>query len=255
MILSFFAVAQSCRVNEEKPDEIVPRREDNPSHVLIETFMPDYETKYWCSGVLVSADYVLTTGMCVFGQMFVNVHVYAHNLRDVFEPQREIYRSSNVQFKPEFDGSNYLNDLALIKLPVTLDVASKSYVIAQLPPFADQLLEGREGTTVGWGLLNFKDDRASKYKTELAMKVVSDEACREAYPKWEDESMYRGRNCIQSEGGSNCVSDVGSPFMIGDVVYGLQSFGQMQGCESNMPSGIQEVRYHKGWIDTVIGTA
>lgn len=65
--------------------------------------------------------------------------------------------------------------------------------------------------------------------------------------------MFGGRVCIQREtGAGNCVSDMGSPFMIGDVIYGLQSFGQMQACESNLPNGIQEVRYHAGWILPII---
>lgn len=172
VILSVFAAVQSCRVVVEKPDGIVPPREAHPSHVLIEAFIT-YDVKYWCSGALISSKYVLTTINCVFGQMFMNVHIYAHNLRDVFEAEREIYRTTEVQFKPDFDLANYMNDVALITLPVTLDVTSKSYAFAKLPAFADQLIEGREGMTVGWGLLNYRDESASKYKNEQVMKGLN----------------------------------------------------------------------------------
>jgi secreted trypsin-like serine protease len=251
VILSFIAVAESCKAVVDKPDGIVPRREDHPSHVLIETFQ-SYEEKFWCSGVLISAKYVLTTAECVINQMFVNVHIYPNKLRDVFEVEREIYRSTDVQFKPDFDGATYLNDVALIKLPVTLDIAAKPYAIAKLPGYSNYLDEGREGTTVGYGLLNYKNDKASTYKNEQTMKVVSSTKCREAYPKWSSDSNYLGRMCIQRETGNNCVSDVGSPFYIDDVVYGLQSFGQMQACESTLPNGIQEVRWHRVWIDPIL---
>ena len=250
VIFCILSAVKSCRV-EEKADEDSPRREDHPSHVLVETFLT-FEKKYWCSGVLISANYVLTTAECVLDLNFVNVHIYAFNLRDVFEAEREIYKSSVVEFKPSFDRSKYLNDLALIKLPITLNVAEKSYSIAQLPPFADQLVEGMEGNSVGWGLLNYSDNKASAFKITQVMKVVSDEKCREAYPKWSDESEYSGRNCIQKEAGNNCASDVGSPFFIGNVIFGLQSFGQMEACSLGLPNGIQEVRFHAGWILQVL---
>lgn len=246
------AAALSCKV-VEKPDGVTPRREQNPSHVLLEVFQ-EFDVKYWCSGVLISTKYVLTTANCVFGQSFINVHIYAHNFRDVFEADREIYKTSSIEFKPGFDGANYLNDVALIKLPVKLNLEDKPYQIATLPDFSDQLTEGREGVTVGWGLLNFNDDRAAAFKNEQVMKVVSDQACREAYPKWNDESLYQGRICIKREDGNNCVSDNGSPFLIGNVVYGLQSFGQMQACEMGWPNGIQEVRYHAGWVAAVLAS-
>lgn len=253
-ILSLFVIVESCQVINVKPDGIVPPRGTHPSHVLIETFI-SYEKKYVCSGVLVSEDYVLTTAGCVFGFNFINVHLYAYNLRDVFEPQREIYKSKSAQFRSDYDGLNFLNDIALIKLPVTLNFTGKPYAIAKLPQLVDQLIEGREGTTVGWGLSNFDDKNAAKFKNEIKMKVVSEEKCRTTYPLWSDASTYSGRVCIQRESGSNCISDMGSPFMIGDVVFGIQSFGQKTACDSDLPNGIQEVRYHAGWINPILTAA
>lgn len=250
VVLSILAAAESCRVIEQKANGIQQTREAHPSIVLLETFT-NYQKKYYCSGVLISADFVLTSTSCVFGALFVNVHVYAYKLRDVFEAEREIYRSSNIVMKPEYDGFNYVNDVALIRLPAALTVNERPYAIAQLP--ISQISPGTEGKSVGWGLLNFKDDNAAAFKHEQTMSVVTDQICRDAYPgKWANQEDYQGRICIRRASGNNCVSDVGSPFMIGNVVHGIQSFGQQEACDNGIPNGIQEIRHHLEWINQVL---
>lgn len=250
VILSVLALAQSCRVIEQKANGMTLMRDGHPSLVLLEPFLT-YEQKYLCAGVLISADYVLTTASCVFGANFINVHVNAHKLRDVHEDDREIYRSTVYSMHPEYDGFNYLNDVALVKLPSTLRVNERPYAIAQLPERS--LAEGDEGRLLGWGLLELKDDNAAEFAQEQTLSVVNDAVCRASYPgKWNDESTSNGRVCITGATGANCVSDVGSPFMIGDVVYGLQSFGQVPACDLGYPNGVQDVGFFSTWINTIV---
>lgn len=253
VVLSIFAVAQGCRLIEQKANGIEQSRQAFPSLVLLEPFVT-FKQSYMCSGVLINADHVLTTANCVFGAEFVNVHVYAHKVRDVFEAEREIYRSTEYFMKPEFDGNLELNDVALVKLPLTLNLVARPYAVAQLPGNNVFLTAGTEGNVVGWGLLNFKDDNAASIKHAQTMRVISDADCRAAHPgHWQNEENYEGRVCIQRTTGINCVSDSGSPFMIGDVVYGLLSFGQQEACNNGSPNGIQEVRHHLAWINDNIG--
>lgn len=253
LIVSFIALCQCCRVIQESANGIQRNRDDYPAHVLIESFT-SYEQKYMCSGALISDQYVLTTAKCVFGAMFVNVHVYAHNLRDVYEASREIYRSINITMKPEYNGFDNINDIALIQLPKMLNLATKPYKAVTLPNARDNLSDDIIGNTIGWGLLNFKDDNAATFKKEQAMKKVSDLICRTAYPKWTSSATSVGRICIQrSNMMKNCISDEASPFMIGGKLYGLQSFGQTEACETGKPNGLQEVKYHLDWIRTAAG--
>lgn len=249
-ILCCVAITQGCRVIEQKANGVEQTRDAHSSHVLLETFL-SYEAKYLCSGVLISADYVLTTALCVFGAMFVNVHVYPHKLRDVFEANREIYRSTEVMMAPSFNGLTHSNDVALVKLPSTLNIAARPYSIAQLP--TEALVDGIQGTAVGWGLLNFKDDNAAAIKQEQTMIKITDTYCRLQYPEiWTGEEM-EGRACVLRSSGQNCVSDSGSPFMIGDVVHGLLSFGQSDACElDSFPNGIQTIFTHLTWIRSIV---
>lgn len=248
VFLSIFVVAQGCRVIEQKANGIDQPRDAHPSIVLLEPHLT-YQQKYMCTGVLISADFVLTTTYCVFGSDFVNVHVYAHKLRDVFESEREIYRSTEYIMHPNFDGYLALNNVALVRLPSTLNIAQRPYAIANLPSANDFLAVGTEGTAVGWGLIGLKDDNAASVKQAQTMQVISDEDCRAAFPGyWESAEEYGGRICIKRTSGANCVSDNGSPFMIGNVVHGLLAFGQGDACDLGLPNGIQEIRYHLAWI-------
>lgn len=250
LALSVVALVQGCRVIEQRANGVELTRTAHPSHVLLEAFV-SYDQKYLCSGVLISADYVLTTAYCVLGSMFVNVHVYSYQLRDVFETDREIYRSSSFIMKPEFDGLTHINDVALVRLPTTLQVETRPYAIAQLPIAG--LVRDSLGNAVGWGLLNFKDDNAASTKQEQPMRVLSDDLCRQAYPDlWNDEASRAGRACILRSFGRNCVSDSGSPFMINGVIHGLLSFGQDEACVDALPNGIQEIFTHVPWIRSII---
>lgn len=250
LILSAVALTHGCRVIEQKANGVDITRATHPSHVLIETFV-SYDQKYLCSGVIISANYVLTTASCVFGALFINVHVYSHQLRDVFENEREIYRSTEFVMKPEFDGLTHLNDVALIKLPTTLPIASRPYAIASLPTAA--LAVDAVGNSVGWGLLNYKDDNAAATKQEQSMRLLSDDICRQAYPGlWSDAATKAGRACILRSFGRNCVGDSGSPFMVANTVQGILSFGQTEACVDALPNGIQEIFTHVQWINSII---
>ena len=41
--------------------------------------------------------------------------------------------------------------------------------------------------------------------------------------------------------------------MIGNKVYGLQSFNQTESCYAGKANGIQEISYHLSWIRGITG--
>lgn len=253
ILLSLLAAAQCCTV-DVRNDGTSTARNAHPSHVMIENFL-SFKSKRMCSGVLLNPNYVITTGTCVEGFMFVNVHIYPHMLRELYEPYREIYRATLVTFKPGYNNETHSNDVAVVKLPMTLLASPSTYGYATLPDPIEQLLPGVTGITVGWGLLNYNDENAVNFKQSTDMVVTTNPECRAAYTgKWTDDSDYNGRMCIRklTAGTSICETDVGSPFYLNNVIIGLQSFGQREACEIGIPTGIQEVRYHVIWVEDAI---
>lgn len=245
LISLYQELISACRVIEEKANGIITSRRESSAVVLLEAYV-GYDKKYLCSGTLISNEYVLTTRSCVFGSLFVNVHVNAYLLRDEFEDQREIYRSSEIIIHENPDGLNYINDIALVKLDSFSNTGKDYITFAQLPTMA--LADGTIGKTIGFGLLNFVDDHASSRKQELSMQKISAASCESAYSSltWNNPS---GRICIKRSMGPNCVSDIGSPFIVDNVVYGIQSFGQLPACDSeDVPNGLQDIFHHVDWI-------
>ncbi|CAO1372436.1 unnamed protein product [Diamesa serratosioi] len=242
-----------CLVINPEANGISIERNTHPGHVLIENFQ-SYEKKLLCSGVLISDRYVLTTASCVADNIFLNVHLNAFTLRDVFEEKRVIYRAKSFKIKPGYDKDHYINDVAIIGLPETLNFEGKSFAPVDLPAAIDILKDNAVGKFVGWGMLDFDDNKAALTKQELEINKLSEAGCRAAYLLWNSPTETSGRACVAiPESISNCVSDVGSPFMIGNKVYGLQSFGQTEACYAGRPNGIQEIRFHASWIRGVTG--
>lgn len=251
LIFSIIFFAHGCReIQKGSSGGSAVTRDDYSSVVLIETFI-NYERSYWCVGVLISSNYVLTTARCVVGAMFANLHVNAYKLFDVFEEGREIYKTTEFILKENFDRYINHNDIALVKLPVTLNFAVKSYKPAKLPSF--EMEEEVTGFSVGWGLYDFydSDENATEYKNVIALKFMPEEDCRKAYGARIDWTNIgtAGRGCLSKLAEVNCVSGYGSPFFINDEVHALHSFGAYQYCTSDLPNGVTLINsYHLPWI-------
>lgn len=253
LVISLIYLSNGCRVIEQRANGVTTDRNDTSFLVLLEGFRK-YDEKVLCSGVFISENYILTTGHCVNGTMFVNVHVYAHRLRDVFENKRSIYRieKENLIIRNEMDPGHedVFNDIALIKMPDSFEM--KDYLkIAKLPTAS--YVVGTEGKTYGWGLLDYTDDHAAALKQEYSLRFISNDDCHAAFPEIFWDSGAQGRACIKALSGTNCVSDNGSPFMVNDVVYGFQSYGQIKACNENHPNLVQDVFSHLAWIQDNAG--
>jgi secreted trypsin-like serine protease len=250
-ILSLLIFAEGCREIQKGPSggkEV--SRDEHSSVVLIESFI-HYDRSYWCVGVLISANYVLTTARCVIEAMFSNIHVNAYKRTDEFEKGREIHKATEFKFKESFDRYINHNDIALVKLPTTLNLSIKNYKPAKLPSFEMQV--NVTGISVGWGLYDFydKDENATEYKQDINLRFMPEEDCRKAYGTrvdWTDIGTA-GRGCLTKLSGVNCVSGYGSPFFIDGEIHALHSFGAYQYCTSDLPNGITLINsYHLQWI-------
>lgn len=254
VILSIIVWTQGCVVISPGANGVSVERNAHPGHVLIENFQSYNKKPLLCSGVLISDRYVLTTASCVADNIFLNVHLNAYTLRDVFEEKRVIYRAKSSTIRPGYDTDYFINDVAVIELPETLIFTGKPYAPVVLPRPIDILKVNTTGKFVGWGIMNYEDTKAALTKQEMEVNTISEAKCREIFPLWKTPSESAGRSCVATpESKINCVSDVGSPFMIGNKVFGLQSFGQKFACSKGNPSAIQEIRYHSSWIRAVTG--
>ena len=206
-ILSVLAIAQGCRVIQDRPSGgKAVARIDHSSVVLIETFI-NYERKYYCAGVLISSNFALTTARCVIGAIFANIHVNAFKFYDIHEEKREIHRATEIIYKEPFDRYPSHNDIALVKLPITLNLTAKEYTVAKLP--TAPLAYNSTGKSVGWGLIDFydEDEFATNVKYEVDLRYVPLSDCELAYPRLNWTTFGEGgRGCVVKTTGVDCVS-------------------------------------------------
>ncbi|EFA04554.1 brachyurin [Tribolium castaneum] len=207
------------------------------------------EGRYFCTGSLLSNQWVLTAGQCVDGATSFTIVLGTHKL-DGDSANVQKLATDEFVLHPDYNPTTLENDIGLIKLrmPVTFSI----YIRRLYLPFSD-LPNSIVGVAFGWGQTS--DDNADLSNTlqYVNLSEVSDEECKITYGDQVAENMV----CF--EGNYNegtCFGDTGSPIILHvsrgyTIVVAVASFFSSNGCESTDPSGYTRVFPYNDWIKNV----
>lgn len=207
-----------------------------------------------CGGAIYSETRVLTSGHCVLDQIPADMTIVA-GAHDIFTSTgREQVRgvASYVQ-NPNFEGSVFNNDIAIIELSEPLIFNSRVQPIR----IAESTFQP-EGKCVNTGWGNVKGDGTVTmpgYLQKVELDVIPRETCQEMYSGINE--VTNGMVCAGEGGKGACDGDSGGPLVCKDAagrqyLAGVVSWGTTPCALSGYPTVYSNIAAYRNWIESIV---
>ncbi|XP_063913562.1 brachyurin-like [Zophobas morio] len=207
-------------------------------------------SRYFCSGSLLSNQWILTAGQCVYGATLFQIFLGSIHLTGGETEQIEVATSSYV-LHPEYDPQTLQNDIGLIKLRLPITFTDYIQPIERLP--VSEVPDYVSASVFGWGQISDEDAGLSNALQWVRVVTVTNAECSLTYGSQITDTMV----CV--EGNYNegtCYGDIGSAliqyYSTGhSIPVGIASFVSFNGCESTDPSGFTRTFPYNAWIRNI----
>ncbi|RZC37325.1 brachyurin-like, partial [Asbolus verrucosus] len=207
-------------------------------------------SKFFCGGALISTEWVLTAGHCVYGGILFTIQLGSNSLTED-DSNRLILATSNYMVHPNFNPDTTENDIGLIKFRMAIQYTDYIQPPNSLP--TSPILDYQNVMAIGWGQVNDSSPELSDYLNWVLLSSISNEECKLTYGNQITNTMV----CVSGNFNEGpCIGDSGAPLIqsLTDgrmVPVGISSFVSGNGCESVDPSGYTRIYPYLDWIRNV----
>ncbi|XP_054723176.1 serine proteinase stubble-like [Uloborus diversus] len=222
---------------------------------------PDSRPKaFLCGGSLINTRFILTAAHCfVNNYVILPASAFVVRLGSNSLSSGEEYTVAKLVLHHNHSGSDYFNDIALIRLAGEAFVTDKIAPIC-LPTHQMALMDmvGLTATVAGWGDVEYRTS-GTRVLQHVTIPIVSNQECSAAYSRVRGAAfLARGSDHVMcaglKEGGKDaCLGDSGGPLMLQIneeqwVVVGVVSLGYK--CAEPGYYGVYtRVTHYTSWID------
>ncbi|KAJ8918119.1 hypothetical protein NQ315_011576 [Exocentrus adspersus] len=202
----------------------------------------------FCSGTLISPNFVLTAAHCIVRASHVELIFGAHNV-NIEESTQLRVASVNIICHPDYRKPDLnSNDIALIKTPS--HIVTNNYIqIVTLAPADAGSYEGFVVALSGWGTTSDSSTGITSGLREAYITVMENYLCALFWPSYN----YSTNICTSGIGAvGGCNGDNGAPLMSVRHQIGIVSMISSDACEMGWPTGYTRISHYRSWIDQQI---
>jgi secreted trypsin-like serine protease len=183
-----------------------------PWQVSIQAVLGDGTSQHICGGSIFNYEYVISAAHCVKNyepsQLIIVAGEYSLS-KERGNEQRS--SASQIFVRDDFNGHDYVNDIALVHLetPLMIDEVTTNRIClpAQGADYSNQ-----EATILGWGYTEEDGGSFSDILQEAVVQTMTDAECRNS--NYNENFIYDHHICAAASGVDSCAGDAGGPLMV-----------------------------------------
>ncbi|XP_053687233.1 trypsin-like [Sabethes cyaneus] len=204
----------------------------------------------FCSGVLISSRFVLTSADCVSGANTMTVALDAADFHSI----GTLIGVSNVLIHPNYSSLLNRDDIAILTLNSDAPINDSTIIPVQMPRRSDvgKSFTDWVATTAGWGNTGNRDNEPIPTQhLQFATDTVSSNLSCQLSHTWVRSTHI----CVATNNGGPCDGDEGGPVTVREagrvVLIGIHSFhfSGIRGCDRGRSAVNTRITEYLDWIE------